>query len=287
MRTCKGSGCDIGEGLSVPCHALFAGLAGLLGLTSAFPAAGAKEESEFLDRTVIVAGEQHRYKVFAPADHDAGRRRPIILFLHGSGERGTDNLAQIRVGLGPALQRNPACFPAIIVLPQVPPDARWTGPAAAVALAALSEAEREFHTDPDRVYLTGMSMGGTGAWLIAYRHPDRFAALLIVCARLLRTDGSAEPIVDSEHGSIHAALAKRLRDVPIWLFHGDEDDVVPVEQSRRMSKALRTAGSSARYTELAGVGHDAWDAAYDSHEVTEWLFAQRRARVDPRQPRRN
>src|SRR6185312_17430100 len=98
---------------------------------------------------------------------------------HGSGERGADGRLQTEVGLGTAIRRTATPFPAIVVFPQAPLDQWWEGPATDMALAALAQTEREFHTDRERVYLTGLSMGGSGSWYIAYRHPERFAALLI------------------------------------------------------------------------------------------------------------
>lgn len=258
--------------------ALIAGIAGLFGLSSALPASARMAEAGFLDRTVTVAGKPHPYKVYVPAGYEPGRRLPVILFLHGSGERGSDNIAQTRVGLGPILERDPARYPAIVVFPQAPLDARWAGSASAIALAALGEIEREFYTDPDRVYLTGMSMGGSGAWYIAYRQPERFAALAIVCARIIPADERNAPIAPSQNGNVYASIAERLDDVPIWIFHGDADDIVPVGESREMFEALRAAGSSARYTELAGVNHNSWDPAYASPELAEWLFAHRRGK---------
>lgn len=237
-------------------------------------------ETGFLDRTVTVAGETHRHQVFVPADYLPTKRWPVILFLHGAGERGTDGLLQTEVGLGSALRRHPERYPAIVVFPQVSPDARWTGPAAEMALKALEQTEREFNIDRGRVYLTGLSMGGSGAWYLAYRNPERFAALLIICARIIPAAEAVEPLVPPRDGPVYAALATRLKSLPIWLFHGDADDIVPVEQSRQVSAALQAAGAGVRYTELAGVGHNAWDAAYASPEVAAWLLSQSRDGTD-------
>ncbi len=250
---------------------MLAGLSVAVG-ASAYPPL----ETGFLNRTVTVGGEQHRYQVFVPVDYTPTRRWPVILFLHGAGERGTDGVVQTEVGLGSALRRHSERYPAIVVFPQVSPDERWTGPAAEVALEALEQTEREFSTDRQRVYLTGMSMGGSGAWYLAYRNPQRFVALLIICARIIPVAEAVEPIVPPEDGPPYAALARRLKNVPTWLFHGDADDVVPVVQSRQVNAALQAVGAASRYTELAGVGHNAWDSAYGSPEVPRWLLAQRR-----------
>src|ERR1051325_9920667 len=126
------------------------------------PAAAQRVETGFLDRTVAVGGQSYRYQVYVPADYPAKAAWPVILFLHGSGERGADGLMQTTVGLGPAIRRAAKRFPAIVVFPQMPADSQWVGTPIQVALAALNRALDEFHADRDRVYLTGLSMGGHG-----------------------------------------------------------------------------------------------------------------------------
>lgn len=247
---------------------------------SAGVCAASKMETGFLNRTVTVSGEAHRYQVFVPAEYEPTRRWPIILFLHGSGERGEDGLAPTEVGLGSALRRHAEWYPAIVVFPQAPSDVHWTGPGSEVALKALEQTEHEFNTDPERVYLTGLSMGGSGAWHLAYRDPGRYAALLVICARIEPSVQVTEQIVPFEDGPLYTALAGRLKSMPIWVFHGDADDVIPVEQARQISAALKALNAPVRYTELAGVGHNAWDAAYGSMEVAAWLLSQQRRARD-------
>lgn len=257
---------------SLPLMALLAGLC-----ACGSGGADSQMETGFLDRTLTVDGESRRYQVFVPADYVPTRRWPVILFLHGSGERGFDGRAPAQVGLGSALRLHPERYPAIVVFPQAPAGALWTGRAAKLALPALEQTEHEFSTDRERTYLTGLSLGGSGAWHLAYREPGRYAALLVICARMEPAAHTAGRIVPTEDGPVYTALARRLKDSPIWVFHGDADDVVPVEQSRRISSAFDALGAPLRYTELPGVGHNAWDAAYGSAEVAEWLLSQRRA----------
>lgn len=256
-------------------HALSAAL-----LTLACAGGSAHADSNMktglLDRTVLIDGQPHRYQVFVPADYAPTRRWPVILFQHGSGERGADGRAPATVGLGTAIRDHAERYPALVVFPQAPADATWTGPAAAIALDALEQTTREFNVDPDRVYLTGLSLGGSGTWYLAYREPRRFAALLVICARMEQADRDGGRIVPAEDGPMYETLAARLRDVPTWIFHGDADDVIPVEQARRIHAALRAVGAPVRYTEIAGGNHNAWDAAYSSAEVANWLFSQRR-----------
>lgn len=232
-----------------------------------------------MDRTITVDGRDLPYRVYVPRDYTDATAWPVILFLHGADERGSDGLRQTRVGIGAAVRADPARFPAIIVLPQAPADSSWTGPPARAALAALDATLRAWRTDPDRVYLTGISLGGHGTWYLAYRHPERFAAVVPVCGWI--SPGAVPrfpaPVADTASHAF-AAVAERLRSVPTWIFHGEVDDVVPVTESRAAAEALRAAGGDVRYTELAGTGHNSWDAAYGSAAFTDWLFAQRRRR---------
>lgn len=244
----------------------------------AVPVAAQRIETGFLDRTVTVTGHSYRYQVYVPAGYATESTWPVILFLHGAGERGTDGLLQTAVGLGPAIRRDPTRFPAIVVFPQVPPDSQWVGVPADMALAALGQTMDEFRGDPDRVYLTGLSMGGHGTWYLAYRHPELFAAVAPICGWV--TDfpqfrGSV-PVVPTDSGAAIPALVRRLARTPIWIFHGEMDAVVPVSGSREPAAALEAASADVRYTEFLGLNHNSWDATYGSAEFTRWLFAQRR-----------
>jgi predicted peptidase len=215
------------------------------------------------------------YRLLRPPDLEPGQLHPLILFLHGAGERGSDNSRQI--AYLPAWLAEPAwreAFPCYVLAPQCREDDRWRDvssadaastpqaaeptPDLAAAAAALATVVAEEAVDTRRIYLTGLSMGGFGAWELATRMIDRFAALLPIC------------------GGGDESTAARLKDLPIWCFHGAEDVVVPVERSRSMIAAVQAAGGSPRYSELAGVGHDAWTTAYRDRDVLEWLFAQRR-----------
>lgn len=203
------------------------------------------------------------YRRFAPAGLDAGARAPLVLFLHGAGERGDDNRAQLRHGVRefvePARQAARPCF---VVAPQCPAGVWWD---VDLLLELASTLAAEPGVDPDRVYVTGLSMGGYATWRMIARRPDLFAAAIPIC-------GGGEP-----------AAAAVLRDLPIWAFHGDADRVVPRDLSRSMVDAIRKAGGVAKYTEYPGVGHDSWTATYDDDDVHAWLFEQRRpARIELR-----
>lgn len=200
------------------------------------------------------------FRIFIPANYDAAQQWPAVLFLHGAGEGGTDNLAQTAVGLGRAIKKDPPRFPLIAVFPQSPPRMPWRGTSIEHAVRALESTLGEFNTDRERVYLTGISMGGYGTWHLATAQPERFAAIVPVCG------GSANPLLTAE----------RLEKMPAWVFHGDRDDIIPVEESREVVEALRARGSEVRYTEYKGVKHNSWDPAYAEPELIPWLLAQRR-----------
>lgn len=233
----------------------------------------------FLDRTVT--GTQYRYVVYVPAAYaDSVRAWPVILFLHGAGERGADGLFQTSVGLPAAIRQAPARYPAIVVMPQVPADSLWVGAPADAAMKALDQTLAEFRGDVERVYLTGLSMGGNGTWNLAYRHAERFAAIAPICGfvSVFSRLSASRAIVPRDSGDAFAAIARRLKSMPTWIFHGEMDPVVPVSESRRAAEALRAVGGSVRYTEFLGGGHNVWDLTYGSSQFQEWLFAQRRAR---------
>lgn len=244
------------------------------------PLAAQRVQTGFLDRSVTLSGVAYRYQVYVPANYSATQRWPVILFLHGAGERGNDGLLQTTAGLGSAIRRRPSSYPAIVVFPQAPADSSWLGIPSQVAMAALERTLAEFSTDPDRLYLTGLSMGGNGTWHLAYQYPERFAAIAPICAFVVvppaaRGFSSAVPL---DSGVPFITLARRLGRLPTWIFHGEIDPLVPVTDSRLAAEAIRSAGGDVKYTEFLGMEHNVWDAVYASPQFLEWLFAQRRRR---------
>jgi predicted peptidase len=167
-------------------------------------------------------------------------------------------------------------------MPQCLSNAWWPEPAMeARALAALDQAAKEFNGDPQRTYLTGLSMGGYGAWDIAAQFPERFAALAVVCGgvqrpAMARSKGTAAANV----ADAYAVVAGKVASLPIWLFHGAADPTIPVSESRNMMEALKRLNADVRYTEYAGVGHNSWDKAYGDPEFAAWLLAQKRTPTD-------
>lgn len=248
----------------------------LLALALLFAGPAHARETGFLDRELRLGGTTHRYQVYVPRDLRRGERPPIILALHGAGERGENGLLQTDVGLAHAIRQHPERWRAIVVFPQVPADRLWQD-MLPLATGALAAAEREFRTDPTRVYLTGLSMGGNGAWKLAAEQPDRFAALVVVCGFVQPIPiRNYQPIVPAGNADPFAYVAGRIARVPTWIVHGDADSVVPVTDSRRMTAALTAAGAQVTYKELPGVNHNAWDPGYADAALPAWLFAQRR-----------
>ena len=232
-------------------------------------------ETGFLDRVVTHAGVEYAYQVYIPPTYRPSEASPVILFLHGAGERGSDGKRQSAVGLGKAIREHPERWPAIVILPQVPQGQSWVGAAGAMAMAALDQTLDEFRGDPSRIYLTGLSMGGNGSWSLGYQHTERFAAIVAVCGFLGAGPGFPS-FLAAGTADAAAEVATRLKGIPIQVFHGDADRVVPATESRQVVAALRAVGADVQYTELPGVGHNAWDPAYGSVELARWLFAQKK-----------
>jgi MYXO-CTERM domain-containing protein len=213
------------------------------------------------------------YRLFKVKNPTAGTKYPVILFLHGAGERGDNNTSQLMANAGAtvwATDAHQAEHPAYVIAPQCPAGKQWvdtdwtlgsysttTVPVSDQLTTALEIADAvatEFGTDPARQYITGLSMGGYGTWDAVVRNPTRFAAALPVC-------GAGDP-----------TKADLIKLLPLWTFHGDADGTVPVKGSRDMVTALKAVGSTVQYSEYPGVGHDAWTMTYANEAVIDWLF---------------
>jgi predicted peptidase len=236
-------------------------------------------DTGFLDRSITIGSSTFPYVVYVPREWNASKKWPVVLFLHGSGERGVDGLRPTQVGLGAALRTMPDRLPAIVIFPQAPPGTQWIGAPAEAAMQALDRSIHEFSGDAHRVYLTGLSLGGYGVWHLALAHPDRFAALAPVCGGIVPA-GSATSVRQSPltiaAADPYAFTAERLRHLPTWIFHGADDTVVLPSESRKMHEVLRLQNAPVRYTEYEAVGHNAWDRAYAEPELWAWLFEQQR-----------
>lgn len=212
-------------------------------------------------RAEVIKPVQLRYRLWQPDGTREPPPWPLILFLHGSGERGDDLALIEREGLPRRLAEG-VSLPCMVAAPQCPAESDWELQSDAL-LALLDDLQARHPVDPDRIYLTGLSMGGRGAWLLALLRPERFAAVAPICGR---RPGPLRP------GEIPAPLAR----LPIWAFHGARDTVVPVTETETIVAGLRAAGSDVRCTIYPDADHDSWTTAYAEPEMLPWLLAQRR-----------
>ncbi len=194
------------------------------------------------------------YLLYLPKDYASKKVWPLVLFLHGAGERG-DNLDMVKKHGPPKLVAQGKEFPFVLVSPQCPAG-RWWEPTELSAL--LDEIVEKQKIDKDRVYVTGLSMGGFGTWSLAAHSPKRFAAIVPIC-------GGGEPIT-----------TMLLPKVPAWVFHGGKDPVVPVARGEAMVNALKAAGGTVKFTVYPNAGHDSWTEAYNDPKLYEWLLEQKR-----------
>ena len=269
----------------MPCLRRSVRLAFTAALLWSFSLSGAyarKQDTGFLNRTVAVDGKVYRYVVYLPFEWSSGRRWPVILFLHGAGERGEDGMDETQIGLPMALRSHPERWPFVVVMPQLPyVHHHWTDPEMmAMAMAALRAEVREFHGDPQRVYLTGLSLGGYGVWEIAKEYPGRFAAIAPVCGGIF---WSYEPSRwrDAE---LPEEYSRAIGRTPVWIFHGAEDRVVSTEQAQIMYSAIAKAGGDVRYWEYAGCQHNAWDKAYSDPQLPLWFLSHRLSDIPTAKP---
>jgi predicted peptidase len=220
-------------------------------------AAAGKQAPQKFERTIKIELE---YLLYLPKDYDQKESWPLLLFLHGAGERGED-LNKVKFHGPPKLIAAGKEFPFIVVSPQCPTRSRGWQPFELSAL--LDDLTQKYKVDKDRLYVTGLSMGGFGTWALAAYSPDRFAALVPIC-------GGGDP-----------NTARRFAHVPIWVFHGAKDPTVPLSASERMVEALKKAGVTPKFTVYPDAGHDSWTEAYNNPELYEWLLQQKRT---PRKP---
>ena len=263
------------------CQLFFAAI-----FVSMMPALVAAQTNEtgFLNRSVTVNGSGYRYVVYVPREFTRSKTWPVIMQLHGGGVYGSDGLKHTEGGLARAIRNNPERFPVIVIFPQAHADGTpgWQRDGGHAALAALDRTIKEFKGDPKRVVLTGYSAGGNGTWSIAWRYPDRWAAIVPICSFVEtfkgKTSGIDYPsLAPANSGDVFTYVAKRVSDLPIWIFHGDADTNVDVEQTRKMSAALKSVGANVQYTEFPGVDHNgATNTAYARADLIEWMLNQRR-----------
>lgn len=217
-----------------------------------FPASFKKE---------VVKTVQAKYLLYLPADYETSQEKwPLLLFLHGAGERG-DDLSKVEVHGPPKLAASgEMAFPFVIVSPQCPEGEWWSNGAQIETLSVLLDHIVDTcRIDEDRIYVTGLSMGGFGTWRLACEYPERFAAIAPIC-------GGGEPFA-----------ARVLRHLPVWVFHGAKDEVVPLKASEEMVEILRKVGGNVEFTVYPDAGHDSWTETYNNPALYEWFLKHTRS----------
>lgn len=234
----------------------------------------------FVNKVLKSGPKEMRYVVYVPYEYDPAKEWPLIMFLHGAGERGDDGMKQTEVGIGTWIRRHPDWFPALVIFPQCPEDAFWD-----CMLGELDEMLRvtreEYNIDASHITLTGLSMGGFGTWLWGALKTGTFAALLPICGG--GSDMPARASLGMEAGSPFGSYKSRVakwQEIPIWAFHGADDEVVPPAQTRQTVEHIQDAGGTRiRYTEYPETNHNSWDKTYGDHKVIKWLLRQDKNRA--------
>lgn len=214
--------------------------------------AGGRGNIKFHNESIVVNGEPHPYAVYTPSDYNPQKPYPAILFLHGLFEGGSDGVSMTKVGIGPAIQKNPERWNCVVIMPQTPSN--WQKPESVdLASIVLEDAQKKYSIDPRRVVVTGLSNGGAGAWLLGAKYPGRFAGLAPLCAF-------------AEYDAV-----PQLTRIPVWAFHNSSDWVVSSNDSKKMVERINQAGGNATLTLYSGFSHDCWTKTYSDPEVVKWL----------------
>jgi len=231
------------------------------------------QDTGFLNRKITLRGVTYHFQIYVPEEYRREDRTPwpIMLFLHGRGERGSEGLWQTQVGLPQAVRDHPERWPMLIVIPQCPMGHFWTDPAMLqMAMAALDMEVAEFHADPDRTYLTGLSMGGYGAWELMRTHTHQWAAMVVAAGGVF---WSYSPERWKQSATLPAEYARALGKTSVWLFHGSEDNIVAPKQSEMLYEAIRANGGRERLWIFQGLGHDCWTRAFNEPDLPRWILA--------------
>jgi predicted peptidase len=238
------------------------GIALILTASIVLPASAGEMEHGFVNKVFKGEKGDAKYVLFVPHGYNGEKDFPLILFLHGAGERGDDGQAPVRQGIGNAIKfkGKEKSFPFFVIFPQANKNGTWkaSGDDARRAMAMLKEVEKYYKIDSKRIYLTGLSLGGMGTWSLAAAHPDKWAAIVPIC-------GGGDP-----------ATAEKIKHIPCWCFCGDKDAPKLLGGCRAMIKALKDAGAEPRYSEFPYVGHNSWDSAYVTPELYPWLLSHQR-----------
>ena len=251
-------------------------------------------EGEFFKRSLTLNGKTYNYRIYVPQNYNSEKKYPIVLYLHGSDERGKGNEIQVESGLPRIIRIGSRLgekeFSSFIgVFPQCPENNFWIGENADQALKALDETIGEFSIDSQRVYLTGFSMGGYGTWYLAAKYPQRFAAIVPIGGHIvpafLKTPMKMPPMLkDAMHSNMlplyessnpYKSFAEVIGKTPAWIFHGEKDNQVPISDAREMVKAIKEVNPRAKYTEYKGSRHFIYDKAYTEKGFWKWLLSKK------------
>jgi predicted peptidase len=238
-------------------------------LMATLPCAAQDTVDGFIPRIYVSSARQRMpYRLFVPPDYDKSKAYPMVMWLHGAGGAGTDNLAQIVEDQMNGTHtwtkpQNLAKYPTFVLVPQSPTNWVSAGldrlsPEMMLVLEIIDTVKSEFNIDTRRIYIAGQSDGGVGTWNVITQRPNLFAAAVPLC-------GGGDP-----------SLARRIAKMPVWAFHGGRDEIIPVVESRKMIAAMRKADGHPRYTEYRGVGHEVWIPAFAEPDLVGWLFSQHR-----------
>jgi predicted peptidase len=226
----------------------------------------------FAKRSVTQGGIVFPYQVFAPENYVATQKWPIVVALAGTEERGSDNEKQVAVGLGPVVRAQSATFPAVVVFPQVPSDGTILNVFDQAVIQQIDDIVRDYNGDPGRIYLTGLSFGGTEGFSLLYNTPGKFAGFLAISPGMCPRCINATTLDQA-----NSLVADKLKTLPIWMHWGDQDVSAAVVSNRQLVADFKADGATAlKYNEYAGQGHAIWDMVYATPAVWTWLFAQRR-----------
>ena len=215
-----------------------------------------------MNREIEIDNENYAYQLYIPPNVQA-ENTPLIIFLHGIRERGTGGY--ISGMFSSVIKQYLKDVPAIILFPQCRPNVYWSDPQMdKMVMSQIEAVADEFSVDKKRQYLIGVSMGGYGVWSFASKYPQKFAALVSICG--------GSPLTGGDRFS---PIARKIGKTPAWLFHGSEDEVVQVSESRNLTAAIRENGGNVKYTEYEGIGHNIYLNTISEKELMSWILSQK------------
>lgn len=236
-------------------------------------------EEKYLIRSVTVNGKEFRYRVFVPNMDIDGGKWPVVLYLHGAGNRGTDNNSQLN-GLAERIESNVDKIRFIMVVPQLAPDRFWDADELKMADAALDATVKEFNGDKDKLSVMGFSLGGYGTWMMALTNPGKYAAIVPMAARVMPRDGELSKVSNevaemAKSPDNYKLFAEKIGNTAVWAFHGLDDEVVDDGEANQMQDALRANGNKkATLTMVLRGGHT--PLGFDNPELFDWIEKQTR-----------